>query len=52
MQVGSEGRAGYFAAVRAVAAVAAGFGKELVVVDLDRHGLAEAGGFLDCGAGG
>ena len=52
LQVGSEGRAGYFAAVQAVAEVTAGFGKELVVVYLDRHGFAEAGGFHDCGAGG
>ena len=51
-QVASECRARCFAAVQAVAQVAAGFGEELVAVDLDGHGFAEAGGFHSCVLGG
>lgn len=47
-QVAAEGGAGSFAAIQAVAEMAAGFREELVVVYLDGHGFAETGGFHSC----
>lgn len=48
-QIGAEDTTGYFAAVLAVADVAASlFAEEVVIVDFDGHGFAEAGSF-HCG---